>query len=371
MKIHSIDGCEYRLPNELNDFQLDMYTHLINWKWEHITRAPGYHRHRGEFIPYDAIFPESFASEELMPHIYPPVRRHLAAHRERNSFRIHPHFYHMSSSQAANINFFLPILHHPSASVILRELNIDFESLATDQLDGGYCLEFWGGNFCLDQPEKGLLGDKSPRAGTDADIAIAYRNHQGELCLWLIEHKLTEKEFTDCGGFRSKGRTDKLRHDCTRNFAQILTDKSSCYYHDKCGYTYWDITARHSSFFTNHSDHLNCPFQGGMNQLWRNQLLALAIEEQGTPFKHAHFSVVRHPGNTALNPSLDAYKELIGHNPKFSVIDSNILVEAAERHADDQIREWCAWYRDVYNLPGANVKQAMMQELLIGRTIMK
>lgn len=351
MKILFRNGREYRLPNELNDFQLDMYIHLINWKWGHITKDPGVHKHKEKFIQYDAILPEIITSEEQIPHIYPPIRRHLAAHRKRNTFRIHPHFYHMSSSQAANINLFLPILHHPLASDILRDLHTDFASLATDQLDGGYCLEFWGGNFGPDKSNKGILGDKSPRAGTDADIAIAYRNHQGELCLWLIEHKLTEKEFTSCGGFKSKGRTDKQRHDCTRNFSQLLTYKNTCYYHEKCGYKYLEITDRHRHFFVNHQKFLQCPFQGGMNQLWRNQLLALAIEEHGVPYRHAHFSVVRHPRNTALDPSISSFKELIGNNPKFSVINSNQLVDTAERQADNQLREWCEWYRDLYMLP--------------------
>ena len=38
MKIYEIDGKKYRLPNELTDFQLQMYIHLINWKWAHLTQ---------------------------------------------------------------------------------------------------------------------------------------------------------------------------------------------------------------------------------------------------------------------------------------------------------------------------------------------
>lgn len=52
--------------------------------------------------------------------------------------------------------------------------------------------------------------DHNPVSGTDADIAVAYRDYDDDLCLWLIEHKLTEKEFTSCGGFRSRGKTERL-----------------------------------------------------------------------------------------------------------------------------------------------------------------
>lgn len=351
MKVQNVDCQDYRLPDVLSTFQLRMYVHLINWKWKHITKEPGHHQHRGELIPYDAILPATYVEQEKMPHIYGPAQQHLVAHRRRNPFRIHPHFYHLASSQAANINLFLPILHHPDADSILAGINgvpKDFAALATEQLDHGYCLEYWGGNFNAIQAGKGLLRDKSPRAGTDSDIAIAYRNHDHELCLWLIEHKLVENEFTTCGGFRSAGRKDKVRHDCTRSFTQILAGKESCYYHDKCGYAYWEITDRNRSFFVNQAKHAVCPFQGGMNQLWRNQLLALALEEQGNPFKHVHFSVVHHPENKALDASLADYQELIGNNPKFSVFTSAAVLSVAEVVRDSSLDSWAQWYRELY-----------------------
>lgn len=355
MKIQTIGGQDYKLPDVQSSFEREMYVHLIQWKWAHVSKEAGHYKHKGRVISYDAILPDVCKSEEKMPHLHPSVWDHLAAHRSRNPFRIHPHFYHMASSQAANINLFLPILHHPQASAILATIPTapkDFASLATEQLDHGYCLEYWGGNFDAKKSGKGVLGDKSTRAGTDSDIAIAYRNHNKELCLWLIEHKLVENEFTTCGGVKSAGRKDKVRHDCTQSFAQILADKKTCYYHDKCGYKYWDFSDRHRSFFANHAKHTQCPFQGGMNQLWRNQLLTLALEQQGNPFKHAHFSVVRHPENQALAASLTAYKDLIGNNPKFSVFTSADVIAAAEHHSDDQLRMWIGWYRDLYNLKG-------------------
>ena len=340
----NINGQDYRLPSSLSAFQRQMYVHLINWKWGQGIKQPGCWK---EHL-YDAILPD-----ESMPHIYKPVLTHLAAHRQRNPFRIHSHFYHMASSQAANINLFLPILHHPQAAAILTGIPAapkDFASLETDELDHGYCLEYWGGNFNEQKSGKGVLGDKSTQAGTDSDIAIAYRNHDQELCLWLIEHKLVENEFTTCGGFKSAGRKDKARHDCTKSFSQILADKQTCYYHDKCSYNYWDISDRHRSFFVNHAKHAQCPFQGGMNQLWRNQLLALALEEQGEPFKHAHFSVVHHPKNHALNASLTNYQDLIGNNPKFSVFTSEDVLRSAEALQDDALNKWVAWYRTLYML---------------------
>ena len=336
MKILTLNGNDYHLPNVLNAFQQEMYIHLIDWKWHHVTREVGYHRG----IPYDVILPDAYA--DRYPMLYPPIVDTLEEHLERFPFRIHKFFHHMASSQAANLNLFLPVLHHPQADAILSALRPDFARLAVSQLDHGYRIEFWDEPF-------GNLGDKSNVAGTDVDIAIAYFNHQDELCLWLIEHKLTEREFTECGGFKSKGR--QPRHDCSRSFTDILADKHLCYYHDVRHFNYWTITEAHRAFFANHDRFAHCPFQGGLNQLWRNQLLALSIEEDSRqPYTHVSFSVVKHPGNTALDDSLHAYRQLIADHPKFTVFTSADVIAAAAALNDTQLNAWIRWYKDLYNL---------------------
>jgi hypothetical protein len=348
VKTFTINGKDYRLPDHLSDFQQAMYVHLIDWKWRYITTEPG--EARGH--EYDAVLPDSCVREGNSPLLYPGVVEAFAQHRAKNDLRLHQYYYHMASSQAANVNLFLPILHHRNASAILRALKPDLAELAKAQLDNGYCLEFWGDNLAgrdIGPGYRGPLRDKSKMAGTDADIAIAYRDHRGDLCLWLIEHKLTEKEFTACGGFKSKGR--QARHDCNRSFADILGNKQLCYYHDVCKYRYWDITDASRSVFVNPARHPHCPFRGGMNQLWRNQVLALAIEQDSErPFRHTSFSVVRHPGNTSLDATLGAYRDLLGNNPRFSVLTSAEVVQAAQAFGDASLSEWIAWYRELYML---------------------
>jgi hypothetical protein len=204
--------------------------------------------------------------------------------------------------------------------------------LATNELYKGFRIEFWDGNS---NQEKGILKDHSAIAGTDSDIAIAYYNTTDELCLWLVEHKLTEAEFTVCGGFKSKGRDNK-RHLCNKSFSAIIRNKELCYYHDGPKYEYWNITEANQSFFVNHAKHRSCPFKGGMNQLWRNQLLGFALEKQGK-YKHVHFSVVHHPD-----------KDLTNNNPKFSVLTSADVVRAASNIEDEELGMWIAWYKELY-----------------------
>lgn len=343
----------YSLPRNLNAFQHELYTHLIEWKWKNITTDAGTFGVK----KYNAILPDWIKRDETSPLIYSGIAGELKAHRQKNPFRIHKHFNHMASSQAANINLFLPILNHPEVNSILSVVKPDFSLLATDKLDKGYCIEFWGGNFDNGTGDTtGLLGDKTTQSGTDADIAITYHNHEGELCLWLIEHKLSEKEFTTCGGFRSENRKKEnekglANYDCEKSFSEILRQKERCYYHDKREYRYWDISQKHEGFFVNHDHFESCPFKGGMNQLWRNQLLALAIEDDiQQPFRKVYFSVVRHPENRSLDKTLEQYEKLIGKNERFFCFTSKDVLTAVDAYADSVLTDWSKWYKSLYNV---------------------
>lgn len=222
-------------------------------------------------------------------------------------------------------------------------LNLNFKSLATDHLDDGFRIEYWA-----ETPNsKGLLGDHNARSGTDSDIAIAYYNTDNQLCLWLIEHKLTEKEFTQCGGAKSENRNST--HDCTKPFSEILKNKDLCYYQNGKKTRYWDITETNQSFFANHHKFDSCPFIGGINQLWRNQILGLAIEKE-TEYEKVFFSVVKHPGNTSLDNTITKYQELIDGNKKFSVFTSANVLSNAIRFADNDLKLWIYWYKTLYNV---------------------
>ncbi|MCE9614874.1 MAG: hypothetical protein K8T26_11395 [Lentisphaerae bacterium] len=340
MRKYPVNGAVYRLASKLTPFQLDMQVHLTNWKWRNLkTRDCGLYKGQ----PYDVILPTRL-KDELQP-IYRPIVERVEVHRAKVGFKLHKFVGHMASSQVACINLFVPLLEQPEAAAqVLRLVKPDLETLATDKLDGGFQIEFWPG--AGDEP--GPLNDHTKAAGTDADIAIAYRDGAGHLKLWLIEHKLTEAEFTTCGGAVSAGRTDK--HRCAPT-SDILKDHNLCYYHEskRCHYAYWAITDRHPNVFPPErlAAHKSCPFGGGMNQLWRNMLLALAVEDASEcPYDEIHFSVVHHPGNDALQPSMNAFKGLLGDDARFSWFTSDQVVTAAAEHS--VLSEWAKWYRNLY-----------------------
>jgi len=339
----NIKGKTYKLPGSLTSFQEEMYVHLINWKWQNITKDVGIYNFKGNQIEFDAILPKTV--QKKYPLIYPKILQDLKDHRKKYYFKFHQHFNHMASSQAANVNLFIPLLLHLKANKVFTLLKSDFKSLAIGELYKGFRVEFWDGNS---NEERGLLKDHSSLSGTDSDIAIAYYNQKDELCLWLIEHKLTEKEFTECGGFKSKDR-NKAKHLCEKNFSEILSNKYLCFHHSIKDREYWNLTDKYQSFFVNHTKYKSCPFKGGMNQLWRNQLMGFALEKAGM-FKEVYFSVVKHPENKALDKSIDQYKDLLNHNGRFSVFDSKEVIEKVSKLNDSDLNDWIIWYKELYKI---------------------
>jgi hypothetical protein len=319
---------KYKTPSSLTDFQLKMYIHLIEWKWKHLTTDWG--EHDGE--KYGAILPEPY-KKEYYP-LYRPLVNELTSHK----FKLHKYFGHMASSQAACLNLFLPILKDKKvADSIFPLINRNYKELATDYLEGGFQFEYWDSS--------NPLNDHTIAAGTDSDVAIAYYDTSDALSLWLIEHKLTENEFTKCGGFRSDG--NKVKNNCDDGL-MILSDHSKCYYSYHCNYNYWSLTDESGIY--NHQilqKRTKCPFIGGENQLWRNQLLGYAIRKKGQ-FKNVHFSVVHHPDNNDLADTLKKYNELLINKDIFSSFTLRDFIIAAEKVNDDGLNKWITWYQDLY-----------------------
>lgn len=333
----------YRMASNLNAFQKKLYMHLIDWKFENLRIfEPGHH---GENV-YDYMFPDEYIKKHpLPPFIYDGLHKAIEdMQKGKFAYKVHKMAYHMASSQTACVNLFMPILLDDQADIIVRNIPgcpKDFLRIDRDRLYKGFCFEYWGQDFAC---SKGVLGDHSNAAGTDSDLAIAYINDKGEHCLWLIEHKLTEKEFTTCGGYKSDGNKDK--EACrTNGLSDLISFPNRCHYH-RIGYDYWNITAQNQNAFKIDSEFHRCPFCGGMNQLWRNQLLAFAYMNCGQ-YAHVSFSVVHHRDNDSLETTLMEYRNLITSEITMTSFTNEDVVSVVEKISSG-LSEWAIWYRNLY-----------------------
>lgn len=324
-----------------------MYEHLIEKKWKRYPETQG---HPGKYKgrEYDSIFPDGFKCD------YPPMLYEASVEDYKKmmtklGYKLHEFSFHAVSSQTACVNLFLPLLVSDYANDILsalcadKQLPIDFKEIdcKAEGFYKGFRFEFWDEG---DSGKKGYLNDHTPAAGTDADIAIAYKNSKDENCIWLIEHKLTEAEFTTCGGYKSKHNEHK---DVCTNCNPFCNEsvQNQCRY-SIIGYNYWEITNDHKEQFSEKLAAMSqCPFKSGMNQLWRNQLLALKLQEKRCG--NAFFSVVYHSENESLETKLKSYESLFSKEAAFSYFTSKDLFECAQNHGKD-LSEWLKWYDDMY-----------------------
>lgn len=333
-----IKGVKYYLPNKLTSEQETIYVHIIDWKRKYITTQRGLYRGH----EYDAIFPSNTTIPAMM---YKPIIP-LLEKMQQSDFAYKPHkfAYHAISSQTACINLFMPLLLSEEVNCILPKIPgcpPDFSKIARDKLFHGFCFEYWGQDI---KQGAGVLNDHSKRAGTDADVAIAYYNIEGKLCLWLIEHKLSEKEFTVCGAYKSKA--NRYKKNCTKcNLMSIAKESQKCYYH-MIGYKYWDILKNNLDIFKGSIDFEGCPFKDGLNQLWRNQMLALALQKTGI-YSMVTFSVCHHAKNTMLDKSINKYKALICGNRIFSSFTNYDVLNNANID-NPLLQEWLHWYKKIY-----------------------
>ena len=122
------------------------------------------------------------------------------------------------------------------------------------------------------------LGDQNSKMGTDADIAVFYKYDGSKNGVLLIEFKFIEAEFSVCSSYKVK---DNVRPICDSiNFHQelVVQKKIDERHRLLCGYNKyqnWDLTSESEVLdFQKIKSSSGCPFRYGLNQLWRNYLLA-------------------------------------------------------------------------------------------------
>ena len=93
-------------------------------------------------------------------------------------------------------------------------------------------------------------------------------------------------------------------------------------------------------------DFTGCPFKDGLNQLWRNQMLAFALQETGA-YNAVTFSVCHHAKNTMLDKSINRYKALTCCDSMFSSFTNYDVLNAVSIQ-NCELQKWMQWYKDIY-----------------------
>ncbi len=137
------------------------------------------------------------------------------------------------------------------------------------------------GSLINEQDES--IGDQSTYGGTDADVAVFYRYEGTKKGILLIEFKFIEVEFSVCGSYKNKKEARVLCD--TSDFYRVLVERqqTDSRHRSLCGYTRyqnWQLTTQSAMLNLELVKQSSaCPFRFGLNQLWRNMLLAERVAE--------------------------------------------------------------------------------------------
>lgn len=223
---------------------------------------------------YQHLLPmELSAYNFITPAIHDYVLKAFENHRKGDRFRM---FTNTAASQPYCFNLVVFLNQHKSLAGKL------FSNLLGKEVEVKHLEPEFIPNTCqvdgFERIADESIGDQSDEGGTNADIAVFYTYEQNKKGILIIEFKFIEDEFSTCFSFYRK---KYLKMFCLRpDFFESMIKQPMVYGKDKtpCGYKRyhnWELTRGSRVFDTEKIAHsYGCPFRRGLNQLWRNMLLA-------------------------------------------------------------------------------------------------
>ena len=280
--------------------------------------------------------------------IFPAYRKLAERSATADSIRLHDNAAHVRSSQAFAFNLFLPFREGR-----MEQLSKLVSDLLSEQLDIDRVQFEWipPGSLLGELVGERPIGDE---AATAVDVVLWSRLADGRRAIVLVEVKLSEGGFTQCGG-RDSGKN--RRKDVCQSARLFFKDPSACYlrrpWRKQRDRRYWEIfAASHGSVrdaFPGADVSGPCPFSSDAQQPMRNLALARALEQDGTVAK-AWFVLCAHDDNDNVAEYWKAWQAMLpdpGMTPSLPASEV-VRVGAAEGHQD-----WATWMRNRYKLPAA------------------
>jgi hypothetical protein len=280
--------------------------------------------------------------------IYPELRAAAVAAVEADDVNLHDYASAVTSSQMFALNLFLPFREGRRDTLAARLAPCLGTSFTIDRISFEW------------EPPGGLLGEidgDRPRPGepaTAVDVVLWGHGPDDAPAAVLLEVKLTEDGFTQCGGRESPANK---RRDVCASAATFFADPTACYLQRPRGKTrdrrYWSIFAdAHGSVRAAFPGALldgACPFAGHAQQPMRNLALARALEQDATVIR-AWFGLCAHDDNPDVTEHWASWRDLLP-DPAMAPVLPAFAVLAAGRDAGHEA--WAAWMSDRYRLRAA------------------
>ena len=264
-----------------------------------------------------------------------------------DAVRLDSNIAHLRGSQAFAFNLFLPfrvgsrpvLSDHMSRTI---GVSVSIDEVRFEWVPPGALL----GEIAGDRPYPG-------EAATAVDVVLWGRTASGGRAIILVEVKLSEEDFTYCGGYRSR---HNQRRDVCESAPLFFDNPGDCYLRRPEGRSrdrrYWEIFSRAygsvREAFPGAMLEGGCPFAHGMNQPMRNLAIARGLEQDGS-VDHAWFMLCSHDDNTDIKTRWDQWKGLLPDPSMAPMLPASEVVRMGE---SEGLVEWAAWMRERYLIPG-------------------
>ena len=264
-----------------------------------------------------------------------------------DSVKLHQYAAHLRSSQVFAFNLFLPFREGNRARLSKR---------ISEVIGAGFSIAEVGFEWV---PPGALLGEidgdrpVGNEPATAVDVVLWGRLQGDRPAAVLLEVKLSEPDFTYCGGRDSPGNDKK--HVCA-SAVRFLENPNDCYLRrpqrQQRDRRYWEIfTSSHGSVlaaFPGVDTEGQCPFAYGMQQPMRNLAIARGLEQaQDIDVEKAWFGLCAHDENKNVAEHWEGWKNLLGGGTLAPSIPASEIVRVGEAEG---LQEWAAWMRKRYRL---------------------
>ena len=279
--------------------------------------------------------------------IYPEYREIAQEVVSTDSVKLHQYAAHLRSSQAFAFNLFLPF----------RKGNRErLSERVSEAIGTGFSIDEVGFEWVPPGALLGEIGGDRPvgnEPATAVDVILWGRLPDEQRAVVLLEVKLSETDFTHCGGRTSPGNDKK--HVCA-SAARFFENPNDCYLRRpqrrQRDRRYWEIfTASHGSVlaaFPGAETEGECPFAYNMQQPMRNLAIARGLEQdQDIDVEKAWFGLCAHDENADVAEHWEEWQSLLPERALAPSIPASEIVRAGEAEG---LQEWAAWMRTRYQL---------------------
>ena len=277
--------------------------------------------------------------------IYLPYRGLAETSRRAHEVKLHKYAAHLLSSQAFAFNLFLPFRDGRRARL------------------SEYVSQLIGAQLTIEQvrfewtPPGGLLGEIAgdrpvgDEPATAADIVLWGRLRSRRRAAVLLEVKLSEGDFTHCGGRYSRGNR---RQDVCQSARLFMHDPHACYLRrpvrQRRDRRYWEIFTQSYGSVRAAFPHTNldgpCPFARSQQQPMRNLAIARGMEQDGM-VQQAWFALCVHDANPDIAAHWTDWSRLLPKPSMAPVLPASEVINIGEAEG---LIDWAAYMRERYQL---------------------